>query len=378
MALAPKNTEVFRPIVNSWYESLKDPSAAQQETLAKLLKQHRRTEYGQKHGADSVENADDYRRKFPILHYRDLNPYLARIMQGDYRVLLPEPLVCWVMTRGSTGPAKVLPATQNHISQILSCGARAIINHALKNNDFDLLTGKVLNLNFPSNVHTICKGGRTMTYGYSSGTYARLIPTLNEITLVPKQEEIDALGGGLGRKSWKERFELAYQKALRENVIAVMGVTPVILSFAHYVKRAHGKKPSELWKTRALFCTSVRKIHFRYAPVLKKLFGKIPVVEIYSATEGVFAQQLDELPYVSPNYDTYFFEVSTDKGMKDLHELRRGEWGRLVVSSCMFPRYSMGDLIESAGNNYFRIIGRDNRKMVLEHRLLRLLYGWRI
>jgi len=171
---------------------------------------------------------------------------------------------------------------------------------------------------------------------------------------------------------------LAYQQGLNENVTAAMGVTPVILSFARYVEREHGKKPKDFWNIHALFCTSVRKIQFRYAPSLRKYFGDVPVVEIYSATEGVFAQQLDSLPYITPNYDTYFFEVRTGGGMKMLHELERGEWGELVVSSCILPRYAIGDMIESAGKNYFRVFGRRNISTLLEHRLYKLFFGWLI
>jgi hypothetical protein len=155
-----------------------------------------------------------------------------------------------------------------------------------------------------------------------------------------------------------------------------MGVTPVILSFARYVKRKHGKQPKELWNFKLLVCTSVRKIQFKYGPVLKKLFGEVPIVEMYSATEGAFAQQLDDLPYVSPNYDTYYFEVETRKGTKMLHELERGEWGRLIISSCLFPRYDIGDMIEAMGKNYFRVFGRAKPLTILEHRLYRLFFGW--
>jgi hypothetical protein len=97
---------------------------------------------------------------------------------------------------------------------------------------------------------------------------------------------------------------------------------------------------------------------------------------MYTATEGVFAQQLDELPYVAPNYDAYFFEVDTGHGVKMLHDLKRGEWGSLLISSCMFPRYEIGDMIESAGKNYYRVFGRRNMLTLLEHRLYRLFLGW--
>jgi hypothetical protein len=218
--------------------------------------------------------------------------------------------------------------------------------------------------------------GQTLTYGYSSGTYARLNPMLNQVSLVPRQEDIDSLGSGITKPDWERRFETVYQKALNENVVSAIGVTPVILSFASYVRHRHGKRPKELWSFRALFCTSVRKIQFRYAPILRKYFGEVPIVEIYSATEGVFAQQLDDLPYLSPNYDKYLFEVETGSGIKMLHELKRGEWGRLVISSCMFPRYDIGDMVEAMGKNYFRVFGRRTLLTLLEHRLYRLFFNW--
>jgi hypothetical protein len=371
-----KSLGIFKPLVGSWYDSLKNPEESQNLLLSDLLKEYAKTDYGKDHHASETTGIVDFQRNFPPVTYRELNPYISQVMKGNYNALLPEPLLCWVMTRGSTGPAKVLPATKTHIEQILTCGSRALINHALRNKDYGLFEGKIFNLNFPSNVHTITINGQEMTYGYSSGTYAKLIPALDQIQLLPRQEDIDKLGSGIGKRDWENRFELAYQQAFDQNVAAAMGVTPVILSFAKYVARKHGKKPKDLWKLKALFCTSVRKIQFRYAPALRKYFGQIPVVEIYSATEGVFGQQLDDLPYITPNYDKYFLEVTTGHGTKMLHELERGEWGELVVSSCMFPRYAIGDMVEAAGKDHFRIFGRRNTVTLLEHRLHRLFLGW--
>jgi len=367
---------ILRPIISPWYESLENPQKAQEHILYDLLKKYGNTDYGNSHNAPQIAGITDYQKNFPIINYKGLMPYLAQAREGNYKAILPEPPECWVMTRGSTGKAKVLPATQTHLKQIFTCGARALINHALRKKNFEVFTGKILNLNFPSNVHTMTTDGREVTYGYSSGTYARLNPMFERVSLLPRQEEIDTLGSGIAKTDWEKRFELVYQQAHDRNVTATMGVTPVILAFAKYIHRKHGKKPADLWKFQALFCTSVRKIQFKYAPVLRKYFGPVPVVEMYTATEGVFAQQLDELPYITPNYDAYFFEVVTDKGAKMLHELKRGEWGKLIISSCMFPRYDIGDMIEAAGKNYFRVFGRRTALTLLEHRLYRLFVGW--
>jgi hypothetical protein len=280
------------------------------------------------------------------------------------------------MTRGTTGVSKMLPVTRKHLAQIFSCGARAIANYVLRTERFEILQGKVLNLNFPSRIGIIQRGDETAAYGYSSGTYARLNPSFAGVNLVPRQEEIDALGGGLGRKDWEARFDLIYQLAREEDVRVCMGVAPVITSFARYVRRRHGRLPREFWMIGAIFCTSVPKIHWKYAPVLKYFYGDAPIIEMYTATEGVFAQQLDDLPYVSPNYDAYFFEVVTGKGVKMLYEMKRGEWGRLIISSCLLPRYDIGDMIECLGGQYFRIFGRARRSNILAHILYRAFTRW--
>ena len=367
---------ILQPIIAPWYKSLENPQQAQEQVLGELLKKYAETDYGKSHGAPEIEGTAGYQKSFPVINYKGLLPYFTQVKEGNYNVILPEPPESWVMTRGSTGKSKVLPVTQTHLKQIFTCGARAIINYALRTKNFQVFTGNILNLNFPSSVHTMTADGREVTYGYSSGTYARLNPMFDRVSLLPRQEVIDALGAGISKADWEKRFELVYQEALGKDVTATMGVTPVILAFAKYIKRKHGKKPADLWKFQALFCTSVRKIQFKYAPVLRKYFGPVPIVEMYTATEGVFAQQLDHLPYVTPNYDAYFFEVDTGRGVKMLHELKRGEWGSLLISSCMFPRYDIGDMIEAAGKNYFRVFGRRNILTLLEHRLYRLFLGW--
>jgi hypothetical protein len=374
MSPATSDLGIFQPIVGPWYESLKDPAKSQSQVLSDLVCEYDKTRYGKTHHASKVTDIESYRSNFPVLNGDELSPYLANIRKGDYKAILPEKLVCWVMTRGSTGTAKVLPVTQKHLDQILTCGARALVNYAVRKKNPRILDGRILNLNFPSAVHEIPTGGKTQTYGYSSGTYAKLNPTLGQISLLPAQEEIDTLGPGITKADWHKRFELAYKQALGENITAAMGVTPVILSFARYITDIHRKKPKDLWNLQAIFCTSVRKIQFKYAPILRRYFGDIAVVEMYSATEGVFAQQIDDLPYVTPNYDKYLFEVQTGKELRMLHELKRGEWGNLIISSCLFPRYDIGDLIEAAGKNYFRVFGRRKFSTLLEHKLYRLFF----
>lgn len=370
------SADFLHAFLEPWYESLENPSQAQQKVLATLLQGYAKTTYGQDRRADKIASVEEFRRAFPSVTYRQLLPELELVRHVGFRMLLPEPVVGWVMTRGSTGRSKIIPVTQTHLDQVLLCGARSILNFSYRRRDTEILEGSVLNLNFPSVVSSLETSDGPVPYGYGSGTYARMHPGLASTGLIPRQEEIDALGGGIRSADWKQRFELVYQRAKNASIRAVMGVAPVIRSFARHVKWVHGVFPRQLWKLKALFLTSVAKIHTRYAPALRAMYGDVPVVEVYSATEGVFGQQLDDLPYFAPNFDTYLFEVRTGAGFKMLHELKRGERGRLVVSSCLFPRYEIGDLIECLGKYYYRVFGRSEVFTLLEHYAYRFVTRW--
>jgi len=101
----------------------------------------------------------------------------------------------------------------------------------------------------------------------------------------------------------------------------------------------------------------------------RALYGPVAIREIYGATEGMFGQQRDERRAWVPNYDLFFFEVETRRGLIMLHEMRPGETGSLVVSTAILPRYKIGDLILAFDAPYFRCIGRDQR-------FTRLRYAW--
>ena len=118
---------ILNPIIYPWYESIKNPKEAQEQVFNNLLKNYAKTDFGKKYAASEINDFKSYQNKFPILDYTSLLPYLAKVREGNYQVILSEEPDHWVMTRGSTGKSKVLPATKTHLKQIFSCGARAII-----------------------------------------------------------------------------------------------------------------------------------------------------------------------------------------------------------------------------------------------------------
>jgi hypothetical protein len=362
--------EFLQLFVELWHKGLQDPETTQAQTLEWFLEGYARTDYGQVCGAgellplagDPPRLFEAYRHAFPAVTYEELQPWLARVVAGETGALLPEPPVAWAMTRGTTrGTSKRIPITETDLG-IRVAAARGLFNHLLRTDQLEAIDGYSLNLNYPSVVGTMEVGGQDTPYGFSSGIYVRHAAEATPAEILPPQEEIDALGGGTTPGAWKRRFEMIYQRTKDAPITMCAGVCPSIIEFGRYLHRQHRVLPKKLWDMRVIAATSVPGIQTKYAPALRALYGPVDIVEMYIATEGTFAQQRDERRLLAPNLDLYFLEVLLGDGrVKMLHEMRPGEFGSLIVSTPVLPRYQIGDLVRAFDPPYFRCVGRDGR-----------------
>jgi hypothetical protein len=361
--------QMLQGMLQPWYAAIQDPSKAQEAILHSLLSDYAKTTYGKDHNAAQIDNLSDYRRAFPIATYENYKPIIERVMAGETNLLLWEEPIGWAITRGTTqGESKFIPMTPTDLNLRIHAG-RAMLNYVITSKRFELFAGVNLNLNFPAVVGTMKAGNREVEYGYSSGIYTKHVSTFTPIRSVPSQDEIDALGGGKSIKDWEKRFELAYEKCKDKNVTLVGGVAPTAVRFGRYLHQSHRAYPKDLWKTQIMTLGSVPGINTRYQASLNALYGPAAIREIYGATEGMFGQQRDEKRAWTPNYDLFFFEVTTRGGLKMLHEMKPGEMGGLIVSTPILPRYRIGDLIRAYDPPYFRCIGREKWSTLLR-------YGW--
>jgi hypothetical protein len=361
--------DFIQVFVELWHRGLQDPARTQAQTLEWLVEGYARTVYGQDCGAsDLLALADDpprffeaYRRAFPVVTYDEIKPWIERVIAGEVEALLPELPVAWAMTRGTTGGTpKRIPITDADLG-IRVAAARGLLNHLLRTDQLDAINGYSLNLNYPSVVGTMDVAGQETPYGFSSGIYVRHAAAATPVEILPPQEEIDDLGGGTTPGAWERRFEMIYQRTKDAPITLCAGVCPSIIQFGHFLHRRHKVLPKELWHMRVIAAASVPGISTRYKPALHALYGPVDVVEMYIATEGTFAQQRDERCLLVPNFDLYVFEVEVGSEVKMLHEMRPGEYGSLIVSTPVLPRYRIGDVIRAFDLPYFRCIGRQGR-----------------
>ena len=171
--------EMLEGFLQPWHAAVEAPAEAQRKVLSTLLECYAQTDYGRMHGAEHIENIDEYRRAFPVVTYEDCKPLIQRVMAGETRLLLSEEPIGWAITRGTTGnESKFIPMTPTDLQMRVSAG-RAMINYVVTNKCYEVLEGANLNLNFPSEVGTMRTEKGDESYGYSSGSYAKLHPGIS-------------------------------------------------------------------------------------------------------------------------------------------------------------------------------------------------------
>ena len=96
-----------------WQARTRNPRAAQNELLRRILRRNQASAIGREYGFGSIATVDDYRKRVPLGDYERYRPYVQRITQGEQRVLTDEPVLMFTMTSGSTGAPKLIPVTES-------------------------------------------------------------------------------------------------------------------------------------------------------------------------------------------------------------------------------------------------------------------------
>jgi len=95
----------------AFHLSARDVEATQRRLLRALLRRNAKTEFGRKHGFDSIRSVAEFQSRVPLTRYEDYQPWIERIGEGRPRVLTADPVLLLEPTSGSTSATKLIPYT---------------------------------------------------------------------------------------------------------------------------------------------------------------------------------------------------------------------------------------------------------------------------
>lgn len=103
------------------------------ELLLGLLRENRDTEFGKKHGFESITTYEEYVKKVPVSDYADYEEYIERILKyGEENLLTSRPVVQFVMTSGTTNGPKYIPLVKEAVELSAAYMFPPALSHADK------------------------------------------------------------------------------------------------------------------------------------------------------------------------------------------------------------------------------------------------------
>ncbi|MFZ1755750.1 MAG: GH3 auxin-responsive promoter family protein, partial [Caldilineaceae bacterium] len=96
-----------------WRQAAGDVAAVQQETLFRILRANRTTQYAARTNFSSVRSIADFQKSVPLASYDDITPHIECIAAGEPGVLTAEPVRLLEPTSGSTAATKLIPYTDS-------------------------------------------------------------------------------------------------------------------------------------------------------------------------------------------------------------------------------------------------------------------------
>lgn len=144
------------------FESLtRDAAAVQRDTLRRILADNACAEYLRCRGLAGRTDAASFRACVPLATHADIEPYIARIADGDTSpVLTAKPITSISLSSGTTqGKRKYLPFNQELVKSTMQIYRTS---YAFRNRAFPVEDGKALQFIYGSRQFTT-KGGLTAT-----------------------------------------------------------------------------------------------------------------------------------------------------------------------------------------------------------------------
>ncbi|NOZ46294.1 MAG: GH3 auxin-responsive promoter family protein [Chlorobi bacterium] len=287
------------PLLNSIYSWLmikrrsqielfkKYPFDVQQETLLKLIKKAKDTEWGKQYNFTSIKNIKEFQQAVPLQDYDTIKGYVERLRNGEKNLLWPGEIKWFAKSSGTTSDkSKFIPVSKDALEDCHFRGGKDVLAiYADSFPDSKIFNGKSLAL---GGTHQINNFSNDSYYGDLSAILIQNIPFWVEFSRTP--DNSIAL-----MDEWEEKIDLMAHATIKENVTTIAGVPSWTLVLIKKILEITNKTNLlEVWPDLELFVHG--GVNFGpYRDQFKKLIPseKMNYMETYNASEGFFAIQDD-------------------------------------------------------------------------------------
>ncbi|MBZ9778037.1 GH3 auxin-responsive promoter family protein [Psychroflexus sp. CAK8W] len=281
MSIKSFGAKLFAKYISSQVESWSSqPEQTQLKVFKNLIKEGRRTKFGQDHNFDKIETFKDFFDNVPIQDYEELKPYVDRVVDGEKDVLWPGKPLYFAKTSGTTSGAKYIPLTKESIPNHTNAARNAILSYIEETGNSSFVDGKMIFLQGSPELEE--KNG--IYFGRLSGIVAHFIPAYLQKNRLPswKTNSID---------DWNEKIDAIVEETYDQDMTIISGIPSWVQTYFEKLHQKTGKTIGELFPNLQLFIYG--GVNYEpYRSKFENLIGKsVDSIELYPASEGFFAFQ---------------------------------------------------------------------------------------
>ena len=343
----------------------RDPAAAQEKALRRLVAEARDTDFGLEHGFRSIGGVAEFQRRVPVRDYAQHRPWIERAAAGERSVAWPGHCRDWVKTSGTTSGDKLIPVTAEALAAHRRGGWDALLAAARRVGGAALMGGPMLFLGGSTVLEPMGEGRRV---GDLSGLVAAHLPLGFRRRYSP----------GLACAaiaSWEDRLEATAARAADQDIRLLSGMPSWLVILFERIARqreARGRRLRDLcdlWPgLRVLIHGGVA--FPPYASVFEQWLGPrldhgLERVEVYPASEAFVAVQTEVAGGLTLMLDHglfYEFVPVEDLGTASprRHTVADVELGRpyavVLTSPAGVWAYLLGDTVRFTARDPLRLV----------------------
>ena len=340
---------------------MKYPHEVQNELLEGLVKKARKTEYGKKHGFQSIENHEHFKAKVPIVSYEDLFPYIERLMKGEENLLWPTEIRWFAKSSGTTNSrSKFIPVSNEALEDCHYKGGKDLLSIYFNNNpNAKMFSGKGLVIGGSHQLNQFDRNSKAY-YGDVSAVLLKNLPWWAQMVRTPSLDI--AL-----MDEWEEKIDKMVEVTSEENVTNISGVpTWMIILLEKLLERKKADNLLEVWPNLEVFFHGA--VSFTpYRELFKKLIpsSEMRYMETYNASEGFFGiqdQTNSTEMLLMLDYGIFYEFVPFDQLGRShpktltLEEVEVGKnYAMIISTNAGLWRYMIGDTVTFTSKTPYRI-----------------------
>jgi hypothetical protein len=336
------------------------PEAAQRDVLQHLVTDAQYTEFGKKYHFSRLFNLKAFKKSVPIQEYKDLQPYILRMMNGEENILCSTPISWFAKSSGTTSAkSKYIPISDDSLQDNHFQASKDVLSNYYKNFPAsDLLTGKGLVIG-GSHQLSMLNEEMDIQCGDLSAILMQNSPFWGQWLRTPELS-IALLD------EWENKIEKLALTTAEENVTSLAGVPTWTLLLLKRILEIKGKKTiKEVWPNLELYING--GVSFvPYREQFDKIIGApINYLEIYNASEGFFAGQEkpdDDGMLLFTEHGIFYEFMPVEEygksnphtvGLKDV--LIGNNYALIISTTGGLWRYLVGDTIKFTSLNPYKI-----------------------